>query len=309
MRRPSFQFYPGDWTANPNLRRCTFAEKGIWLDVLCLMHDQDEYGVLRWPLKEIAQAVGCKLPDLQSLARKGVLKGADDMLAEPYVFVPRHARKDGEPVTLIPTQPGPIWYSSRMVRDEHVRAVRGESIGNGEAPKAAPKPPTKPAPKAPIGEAFGPRESSSSSSSSPSGVVSVPSEPHPPAGAGGQPAARKPDRTPTIPCPYERIVALYHEALPTLPRVVVMNAARQKGMRKLWAWVLTSRRSDGERRAVDAEGALEWLAAYFARASANDFLMGRTQRTAGHENWTADFDFLLSEKGKLHVIEKTREAA
>lgn len=158
MRRPSFQFYPGDWSANPNLRRCTFAERGIWVDVMCLMHDQDEYGVLRWPLKEIAGAVGCKVGDLQSLVRKGVMKGNDGHLGEPFVYVPRSGRKDGDPVILIDTQAGPIWYSSRMVKDEYVRIIRGEAGGKGDAPKQAPKPP--------IGEAFGPRDSSSSSSPS-----------------------------------------------------------------------------------------------------------------------------------------------
>lgn len=162
MRRPSFQFYPGDWSANPNLRRCTFAERGIWVDVMCLMHDQDEYGVLRWPLKEIAGAVGCKVGDLQSLVRKGVMKGNDGHLGEPFVYVPRSGRKDGDPVILIDTQAGPIWYSSRMVKDEYVRIIRGEAGGKGDAPKQAPKQ----APKPPIGEAFGPRDSSSSSSPS-----------------------------------------------------------------------------------------------------------------------------------------------
>ena len=38
MKRPSFQFYPEDWLANANLRRCTHEEKGIWIDVMCLLH-------------------------------------------------------------------------------------------------------------------------------------------------------------------------------------------------------------------------------------------------------------------------------
>lgn len=158
MRRPSFQFYPGDWSANPNLRRCTFAERGIWVEVMCLMHDQDEYGVLRWPLKEIAGAVGCRVGELQSLVRKGVMKGDDKNLDEPFVYVPRSGRKDGEPVTLIDTQAGPIWYSSRMVKDEYVRTIRGEFGTKGVTPKPSPKPP--------IGDGFGPRGSSSSSSPS-----------------------------------------------------------------------------------------------------------------------------------------------
>lgn len=164
MKRPSFQFYPGDWQSNSNLRRCTHAEKGVWLDALCLMHDQPEYGVLRWPLKEIAQASGARLQDLKSLVTKGVLKGSDAELTEPFVYTPRSGRKDGEPVTLVPTQPGPIWYSSRMVKDEYVRTIRGESTRFGDGNDEASKPAPKAAPKPPFGDG-----SSSSSSSSPSG--------------------------------------------------------------------------------------------------------------------------------------------
>jgi hypothetical protein len=166
MRRPSFQFYPGDWSSNPNLRRCTFAEKGVWLEVMCLMHDQDSYGMLRWPLKEIAQAVGCSVKDLEALVRKGVLKGSDGYLSEPFIYTPRSGRKDGEPVQLVAEQNGPIWYSSRMVKDEYVRTIRGESSGNGDAPKPTPKTSPKPPLGEDIGATFGPRVSSSSSSTS-----------------------------------------------------------------------------------------------------------------------------------------------
>jgi hypothetical protein len=162
--RPSFQFYPADWLGNANLMRCTHEQKGIWINVMCLMHDSPtEYGVIRWPLKEIGQAVNCKVSSLADLVKKGVLKGADPgEMCEAFVFTPRHGRKDGDPVVLIQPQPGPLWYSSRMVKDEYIRSVRGESTrfkeggddGIGDAPKPTPKPP------------FGDGSSSSSSSSS-----------------------------------------------------------------------------------------------------------------------------------------------
>ncbi|CAG4889450.1 HNH endonuclease [Paraburkholderia gardini] len=145
MRRPSFQFYPGDWTSNSNLRRCTHAEKGLWVDVMCLMHDQEEYGILRWPLKEIAQAVNSTVASLRSLVDKGILKGADkDDPVKAFVYVPRSGRKDGEPVTLVCQQLGPIWYSSRMVKDEYVRQNAGAATrfgvdGKGDQPKTAPR--------------------------------------------------------------------------------------------------------------------------------------------------------------------------
>lgn len=126
-RRPSFQFYPADWLGNTNLRRCTHAEKGAWLDVMCLLHDSaDQYGALRWPLADIALAAGCDVATLQALIDKGVMKGADaGQTCEVFVYVPRSGRKDGEPVTLIAEQEGPLWYSSRMVRDEYVNQIRG----------------------------------------------------------------------------------------------------------------------------------------------------------------------------------------
>lgn len=168
MKRPSFQFYPGDWTSNSNLRRCSHEERGIWMDVLCLLHDQEEYGVVRWPLKEIAQAIGCTYAKLLGIVTKGVLKGADTgKKAEALIFIPRHSRKDGEPVTLLPEQDGPIWYSSRMVVDEYKRVVRGEAT-----PKTAPMPPigatSKDAPNQTPDSAPSRARASSSSSSSPS---------------------------------------------------------------------------------------------------------------------------------------------
>jgi hypothetical protein len=171
MKRPSFQFYAGDWQANSNLRRCSLHEKGAWIDMLCLAHDQSEYGVLRWPLSEIARAVAAPLGVLRALVDKGVLKGHDKHLDEALVYVPRSGRKDGEPVILLPAQPGPIWFSSRMVRDEYIRASRGESsrfsADEDAAPKATPNPAPKAAPKPPFGD--GSSSSSSSSSSIPPG--------------------------------------------------------------------------------------------------------------------------------------------
>ena len=114
---------------------------------------------------------------------------------------------------------------------------------------------------------------------------------------------------PTIPCPYQSIVDLYHGKLPELPRVRLMPDGRQRALRKLWGWVLSTTKPNGERRAVTAEQALAWIGEYFARAERNDFLMGRGDRTGTHANWRCDIDFLLTEKGMRHVIEKTEAAA
>lgn len=122
-----------------------------------------------------------------------------------------------------------------------------------------------------------------------------------------------PTKTPTIPCPYDAIVEAYHLALPTMPKVRLRDgptwAARQKVMRSVWGWVLSSRKSDGQPRAETAEQALAWISGYFGRAAQNDFVMGRTHRSAEHANWRADLDYLLSTSGMKQVIEKTQDAA
>jgi hypothetical protein len=113
------------------------------------------------------------------------------------------------------------------------------------------------------------------------------------------------------PCPYELIVAQYHEKLPDLPKVLLTEGKtwvkRQKAMREFWTFVLTSHRSDGERRAKDTVQALAWIGQYFERVTHNDFLMGRTRKSGEHENWKCTFDFLLTDNGMSHVIERTEE--
>lgn len=118
------------------------------------------------------------------------------------------------------------------------------------------------------------------------------------------------DSSPALPaCPAEKLVELYHEVLPELPRVRLMPADRRKALQKRWRWVLTSRKSDGTPRACTADEAMGWMRQFFERTRDNDFLMGRTGRGAGHEGWQCDLDHLLSDKGLKAVVEKTAAAA
>lgn len=173
MKRPSFQFYPADWRNNAKLRRCSWGARGVWIELMGLMHDSDEYGVLRWPLKQIAQALGCPLKLLNELVECGVLYGAEKGECEPFVYTPRSGRRDGAPVVLVPAQQGPVWFSPRMARDEYVRTVRGENTRFSEDQN-----PKKPSPKVGLGAGKGEAPiqrqgdgSTSSSSSSSSTTV------------------------------------------------------------------------------------------------------------------------------------------
>lgn len=110
-------------------------------------------------------------------------------------------------------------------------------------------------------------------------------------------------------CPADRLVELYHEVLPELPQCRLMPDARRKALQRRWRWVLTSRLPGGGRRAQSADDALDWFRRFFERARGSDFLMGRGHRSAGHEGWQCDLDFLLGDKGLKTVVEKTEVAA
>jgi hypothetical protein len=110
-------------------------------------------------------------------------------------------------------------------------------------------------------------------------------------------------------CPVEKIIESYQAILPELPGVRVIDKDREKLLKDRWEWVLTSTKPDGTRRAENEEQAEEWFKSYFEMTRESDFLMGRTPRTNGHQNWQCDIDYLMTTKGLKQVIEKTKVAA
>lgn len=105
------------------------------------------------------------------------------------------------------------------------------------------------------------------------------------------------------------LIDLWHEVLPELPGVEVMNAERQQALTDFREWVMNTPRKDGSPRATDDQELVEWTREYFGRARNNDFLMGRSKPTPGHENWRCSIEFLLSSKGMQKVIEQTEAPA
>jgi hypothetical protein len=118
-RRPSFQFYPGDWRNDPGLRLCSLAARGLWADMLCLMHEADPYGHLTHLGQPLSVA---KLARLVGESEQKTRKLLQE-LRENEVF------SDEEGVI----------FSRRMVRDEDVRNARaaGGILGANHGVKGA----------------------------------------------------------------------------------------------------------------------------------------------------------------------------
>lgn len=105
MKRPAFQFYPADWRKDAALQSCDVAARGMWLEMMCVMHECVPYGHLT--------VNGGAMSDAQAARLCGVeLREYRRLLAE--------LDRAGVPGR---TAEGVI-YSRRMVRDEEVRNKR-----------------------------------------------------------------------------------------------------------------------------------------------------------------------------------------
>jgi hypothetical protein len=274
MMRPSFQFYAGDWQRDAALRACSVAARGLWIEMMCIMHQAEPYGYLVLNGKAIDHA---QLGRMIGASAREVKRSIDELDAAG-VF-----SKDAE---------GRI-YSRRMVRDERLRAIRaaGGQAGAEHGYKGAEagikggrprketgdkKPPLKPAP--------------SSSSSSSKEAEALPDAP-----ASGV-AVGPPD------CPHERIVALYHELLPTCPRVMEWTAARQGYLRQRWREKSKSNGSGSGYATVHA--GVAWWREFFLWIGSSKFLTGRAASgKEGRRPFTADLEWLLKPNNFAKAIE------
>lgn len=71
-----FKFYPRTWLSSPEIRLLSPAERGVLLDVLCLIYDSCAGGFVRSPLgrgmttEEVARALGVRPAAIVAIANK-----------------------------------------------------------------------------------------------------------------------------------------------------------------------------------------------------------------------------------------------
>lgn len=161
MKRPSFQFYPGDWLNDAALRMVSVAARGLWIEMICLMHQGSDYGYLKVNHKVILPA---------NLAR---MSGATLSDAEGWL-------RELEDAGVFSRDEDGCIYSKRMIRDEQVRSARAAGGKLGGNPNL------KPRGKDNLPPNLAPTPSSSSSSSSSK------SKPKPSSSSGDDGATEKP---------------------------------------------------------------------------------------------------------------------
>src|SRR2546423_1912035 len=125
--RPWMKFYPSAWRSDPALRMCSIGARGLWMEMLCLMHEAVPRGSLLINGQEVTER------QLSTLA--GItLKEANALISElegAGVF----SREENRTI-----------YSRRMRRDDEkaeMDKANGKGGGN-PALKRGVNPPDKP---------------------------------------------------------------------------------------------------------------------------------------------------------------------
>lgn len=279
-KRPASQYYWGDWWKDKGLHSCSLTARGLWHEMNCLMHEGEPYGHLTLNGRAMTNA----------------------QLANQCRITPPVCTKlvqELEDAGVFSRNPEGVIFSRRMVRDEAIRNARaaGGKAGaehgfkGAEAGKKGGRPAhAKGGSETPLPVSDKPPPSSSSSSSS--------------SPSGKKKRGAKAPLSADLPTWMQALIDLYHEVLPELPGVAVMNAEREQALRDFRDWVLTSKRN-GAPRATNDDEMLAWAREYFGRARLNDFIMGRGPRSPEHKNWRCSIEYLLSAKGMQKVIEQT----
>lgn len=134
---PFLKFFPNDWITDPGVRSVSLTARGLWIEMLCLMHLSPRRGYLQLSTgadvtaAQLARMTGCATDEADALLQELLTAGVCSR-----------------------TEHGTI-YSRRMVRDEQKRRACSEAgkIGGGNPtfkghPKGRPKGDPKGVPKA-----------------------------------------------------------------------------------------------------------------------------------------------------------------
>jgi len=111
-KRPAFQFYPGDWRKDVELRSCSIAARGLWIELMCVAHECEPYGHLAINGKAMTPA---QISGQTGVPAAQVKRLLDELITNGVARQTEHG----------------VIYSKRMVGDERVRNARAEGGKSG----------------------------------------------------------------------------------------------------------------------------------------------------------------------------------
>ncbi|MBD2714076.1 hypothetical protein KBK19_03400 [Microvirga sp. STR05] len=117
MKLPAIQFYPGDWHKDQGVQALDLAQRGAWFELLLMMHDSDERGVLL--------VNGQPMPDTVIARRLGLDNQTANQILTTLLAYGVASRRESD---------GAL-YCRRMVKDENLRQVRTAAGKKGGNPR------------------------------------------------------------------------------------------------------------------------------------------------------------------------------
>jgi len=100
-------------------------------------------------------------------------------------------------------------------------------------------------------------------------------------------------------CDHEKVIALYHQHLPTLRKVEVWNETRKGYLRQRWREVAEELAKEKD---VQVSDILTWFAEFFSHISQSKFLTGRVNSKDGRA-FVADLEWILKPSNFAKIIE------
>ena len=119
MKLAWIKFYPADWRADPALRMCSLGARGLWMEMLCLMHEAEPRGSL---------LVSGKTVTPRLLA--GIVSVSPDEI--------EHWTSELEAAGVFSRDDDGVIYSRRMRRDEARSEVHRANGAKGGNPRLKP---------------------------------------------------------------------------------------------------------------------------------------------------------------------------
>ena len=96
---PWMKFYPADWRADPALRMCSLAARGLWMELLSIMHEADPRGSLlingnTISAKQLASLCGASPRETVALLQELDVAGVFSRTEDGTIFSRRMKRDD-----------------------------------------------------------------------------------------------------------------------------------------------------------------------------------------------------------------------
>jgi hypothetical protein len=100
-------------------------------------------------------------------------------------------------------------------------------------------------------------------------------------------------------CDHEKVIALYHQHLPTLRRVEVWNETRKGYLRQRWREVAEEL---AKQKDIQVSDILTWFTDFFVHIGTSKFLTGRVNSKDGRP-FIADLEWILKPSNFAKIIE------